>query len=107
AAIAQPKLLETKKAAVPPTAAGSTKIDNVPLSKIVRSPFNREATVTEEFVDSIRTYGVMQAVLLRPITAGLDVINQLPQEAAVKIGDTVYQLVAGERRWLGSKKAGK
>jgi ParB family chromosome partitioning protein len=48
----------------------------------------REESLTE-LTDSIRASGVVQPVVLRPVAGGR------------------FQLVAGERRWLASKRAGK
>jgi ParB family chromosome partitioning protein len=46
-------------------------------------------TALQELADSIRTSGVVQPVVLRPTANGR------------------FQLVAGERRWLASKRAGR
>jgi ParB family chromosome partitioning protein len=52
-----------------------------------RRKINEEAL--KELADSIRASGVVQPIMLRPGTSGR------------------FQLVAGERRWLASKRAGK
>jgi ParB family chromosome partitioning protein len=102
AAIAQVPILKE----VPPLDHNSAS-QNIPVGLIVRSPFNREATVDDDFVDDIRINGVIHPVIVRTITASISIINQLPQHASVKIGGTAFELVAGERRWLASRRAGK
>ena len=47
-----------------------------------------DETALNELADSIREHGVMQPILVRPLTAG------------------GYQIVAGERRWRAAKLAG-
>jgi ParB family chromosome partitioning protein len=47
-----------------------------------------DESALEELSNSIREHGVLQPILVRPL------------------GDNRYQLVAGERRWRASKKAG-
>ena len=47
-----------------------------------------DESALEELANSIREHGVLQPILVRPL------------------GDNRYQLVAGERRWRASKKAG-
>ena len=51
-----------------------------------RKDFDEETL--RELTDSIATYGVLQPLLVRPI------------------GDTGYQLIAGERRWRAARLAG-
>jgi ParB family chromosome partitioning protein len=65
----------------------------IPVDQIERNPFQTRATVDEsglkELSASIAASGVVQPVLVRPIA------------------DNRFQLIAGERRWLASKLAGK
>jgi ParB family chromosome partitioning protein len=49
---------------------------------------NFDESALEELANSIREHGVLQPILVRPL------------------GENRYQLVAGERRWRASKKAG-
>jgi ParB/RepB/Spo0J family partition protein len=91
--------------AMPPLDSNSAS-QNIPVSLILRSPFNRKPEVSDDFVANVRQFGVLQPVLVRPVKLGLDRINDLPQSARVEIGKSVYELVAGERRWLASKKNG-
>jgi ParB family chromosome partitioning protein len=65
----------------------------IPIDQIERNPFQTRANVDEnalrELATSIGSTGVLQPVLLRPLA------------------DNRFQLIAGERRWLASKMAGK
>jgi ParB family transcriptional regulator, chromosome partitioning protein len=65
----------------------------VPLDLIDPNPYQTRRQIAEEslheLTDSIRVSGVVQPVVLRPGNGGR------------------YHLVAGERRWLASKRAGK
>jgi ParB/RepB/Spo0J family partition protein len=108
AAIAEVPLAKKSLAppAMPPVELTNSASQNIPISLVLRSPFNRKPEVSDDFVANIRQFGVLQPVLVRPVELGLDRINELPQSAHVEIGSTVYELVAGERRWLASKKNG-
>jgi len=65
----------------------------IPLDQIDRNPFQTRSRVNEELLAelaaSITANGVVQPILVRPQANGR------------------FQLIAGERRWLASKKAGK
>jgi ParB family transcriptional regulator, chromosome partitioning protein len=65
----------------------------IPVDQIERNPFQTRATVDEsglkELSASIAASGVVQPVLVRPLA------------------ENRFQLIAGERRWLASKLAGK
>src|ERR1700677_4368721 len=65
----------------------------IPVDQIERNPFQTRATVDEnalrELSASIASTGVVQPILVRPLA------------------DDRFQLIAGERRWLASKMAGK
>jgi ParB family chromosome partitioning protein len=71
----------------------SGKPREIPLDQIDRNPFQTRSRVNEEqlaeLAASITANGVVQPVLVRPQANGR------------------FQLIAGERRWLASKKAGK
>jgi ParB family chromosome partitioning protein len=71
--------------------AGSTQ--EIPIESIDPNPYQTRRrineTALEELAESIRASGVVQPVVLRPVANGR------------------YQLVAGERRWHASKRAGK
>jgi ParB family chromosome partitioning protein len=68
----------------------------IPLTDIDRNPYQTRLHVDEvalnELAASIRATGVVQPILVRPV---------------MKDGGTRYQLIAGERRWLASQRAGK
>ena len=65
----------------------------IPLGEIERNPFqtrvNFDEALIAELAESIKANGVVQPILVRPLPNGR------------------YQLIAGERRWLASQKAGK
>lgn len=71
---------------------GMVSTNTLPLSEIVPNKDQPRKTFDEaaldELADSIRQHGVLQPLLVRPIATG------------------GYQLVAGERRWRASKRAG-
>src|SRR5579863_8755382 len=65
----------------------------IPIDQIDRNPFQTRSRVNEEqlaeLAASIIANGVVQPILVRPLSNGR------------------FQLIAGERRWLASQKAGK
>ncbi|MBD3770127.1 MAG: ParB/RepB/Spo0J family partition protein [Rhodobacterales bacterium] len=74
--------------------AASVGVDELPIKNIRRNPNQPRRTFDEtalqELADSIRTKGVLQAILVRPD----------PKEAGK------YQIIAGERRWRAARLAG-
>jgi ParB family chromosome partitioning protein len=71
----------------------------IPLELIARNPYQTRVTTAddpslEELADSIKGQGVMQPVVVRP----------MKQRGAQ---GELYELIAGERRWMASQKAGK
>ena len=76
----------------PPRPADGTPRE-IPLTEIDRNPYQTRTRFDEsllsELAASIAATGVVQPVLLRPLPSGR------------------FQLIAGERRWLASQKAGK
>jgi ParB family transcriptional regulator, chromosome partitioning protein len=74
-------------------AAGAHGLQEIPVDVIDPNPYQTRRKVREEslneLAESIRATGVVQPVVLRSAPNGR------------------YQLVAGERRWLASKRAGK
>jgi len=76
-----------------PAAQASGSSQEVPIDSIDPNPYQTRRrineTALEELAESIRASGVVQPVVLRPAANGR------------------YQLVAGERRWHASKRAGK
>jgi ParB family transcriptional regulator, chromosome partitioning protein len=69
------------------------KPKEIPVDQIERNPFQTRAAIDQnalkELSASIAATGVVQPVLVRPLA------------------DNRFQLIAGERRWLASKMAGK
>ena len=92
-------LLPSRATAVPPAADGavpapeSGKPREIEIGRIERNPFQTRTRFDEqqleELAASIAATGVVQPILVRPLA-----------------GDR-FQLIAGERRWLASQKAGK
>jgi ParB family chromosome partitioning protein len=82
-----PRILEVASIESPGTA------QEIPLDSIDRSPFQTRTRFNEkqlaELAASIAASGVVQPALVRPLADGR------------------YQLIAGERRWLASRLAGK
>jgi ParB family chromosome partitioning protein len=82
---------------VPTPASSASESDGkpreIPLDQIDRNPFQPRTQVNDdqlaELAASIAANGVVQPILVRPQANGR------------------FQLIAGERRWLASKKAGK
>ena len=68
-------------------------VRDIPVEEIERNPYQTRSRFDEialhELAASIKSTGVMQPVVVRPIAGGK------------------FQLIAGERRWLASQKAGK
>jgi ParB family chromosome partitioning protein len=80
-------------AAAPARAASPASTQEIAVELIDPNPYQTRSRIREEalaeLADSIRSSGVVQPVVLRPAANGR------------------FQLVAGERRWLASKRAGK
>lgn len=105
------------KATAEPAAAGTVEIAaaaaapvevtgrplEVPLERIERNPWQTRANFDEqalaELAASIRASGVVQPVVVRPLPP---VLSDNPGQQPAR-----YQLIAGERRFLASKLAGK
>lgn len=68
-------------------------VRDIPVEQIERNPYQTRSRFDEialhELAASIKSTGVMQPVVVRPSAGGK------------------FQLIAGERRWLASQKAGK
>jgi ParB/RepB/Spo0J family partition protein len=96
--------------ATPPPEAEPASV-NVLLSKTVPSKTNRRHVVTpesdHELMESIRTHGVIQPILVRPIVADCEPLHRLDEAPAYKVGEQIYEVVAGHRRREQSLKAGK
>jgi len=76
-----------------PAAQAAASTQEIPIDSIDPNPYQTRRrineTALEELAESIRASGVVQPVVLRPVANGR------------------YQLVAGERRWHASRRAGK
>src|SRR6202140_3031828 len=81
------------RASVSSGAAQTRGLQEVAVELIDSNPYQTRRRINEEslkeLADSIRSSGVVQPIMLRPGANGR------------------FQLVAGERRWLASKRAGK
>lgn len=79
-------------AAIPVAKVEGAELRELALDEIERNPFQTRARIKEDAIEelaaSIRANGVMQPIVVR-------------------VRDGKFQLIAGERRWLASKKAGK
>jgi len=77
----------------PPAAVVGEAVQQIPVGEIQPNPFQTRIQVDEvslnELADSIKVQGVLQPIVLR------------------KVADGKLQLVAGQRRWLASQRAGK
>jgi ParB family chromosome partitioning protein len=94
-------LLPPRPAVVPQIAATAIESTGKPLEisldEIERNPFQTRTRFDDsqlaELASSIGATGVVQPILVRPISN--------------PAGQPHYQLIAGERRWLASRRAGK
>ena len=88
----QPPIHQAAAAPAPAQAAGEA-VRHIPVELIDRNPYQTRSHVDEialaELAASIKTSGVVQPVTVRPEVNGR------------------FQLIAGERRWLASQRAGK
>jgi ParB family chromosome partitioning protein len=94
-------LLPSRPAVVPQIAATAVESNGkpleIPLDHIERNPFQTRTRFDDsklaELAASIAATGVVQPILVRPLSS--------------QDGITRYQLIAGERRWLASRRVGK
>lgn len=79
--------------APPPTETDGGRPREIPLDQIDTNPFQTRSQISQEqlteLAASISANGVVQPILVRPLSNGR------------------FQLIAGERRWRASEKAGK
>lgn len=87
-----PRVNAAAAPAAMPEAQGGKPLE-IAVGEIERNPFQTRVNFDEELLselaESIKANGVVQPILVRPLASGR------------------YQLIAGERRWLASQKAGK
>ena len=83
----------TEEAPRPPEKEAAGRPQEIPVGDIDRNPYQTRSRVDEqqlaELASSIAATGVVQPIIVRPLPNGR------------------FQLIAGERRWLASQKAGK
>ena len=76
-----------------PAGAAGEAVQQIPVEEIDRNPYQTrnhvDGSALDELAASIRISGVLQPITVRSVDGGR------------------YQLIAGERRWLASKLAGK
>ena len=82
--------------------APTAQVESIELARLKPSPTNPRknfnAAKLQELADSIKNHGVLQAILVRPITRTV---------VPGKIGElTGYEIVAGERRYRAAQLAG-
>ncbi|GAA5177640.1 MULTISPECIES: ParB/RepB/Spo0J family partition protein [Halomonadaceae] len=75
----------------PPSANGEERLARLPLGQLSRGKYQPRREIQpealEELTDSIRSQGVMQPIVVRPI------------------GEDRYEIIAGERRWRAAQLA--
>jgi ParB family transcriptional regulator, chromosome partitioning protein len=87
-----PAAQPTMAAAKPPSGAGDAGHRSVPIDLVQRNPSQPRKHFDEselnDLASSIRSHGVLQPILVRPIPGGK------------------FEIVAGERRWRAAQRAG-
>ncbi len=85
-------VFELSQPAQPPAANAEPGPRQIPIDLVGRNPQQPrkhfDESELEDLAGSIRTHGVLQAILVRPIAGGK------------------YEIVAGERRWRAAQRAG-
>ena len=94
--------------------APGERVEEIRLEEIEPSPYqprrHQDDFALEELAQSIREQGVLQPIVLRTV------VDRRPSTVDGQNGDArdtgaaqeiKYQLIAGERRWLASKRAGR
>jgi ParB family chromosome partitioning protein len=92
------------------------------VDEIEPSPYqprrHKDETALNELAESIKVSGVMQPILVREVSVGMARLVPEAEDGVVPAGRSgdhavtdparvKYQLIAGERRWLASRLAGK
>lgn len=96
-ALKEPEQIPKKNSATPSSNRG---VSTLAIDQIVRNPDQPrrhfDKALLEELTQSIADKGVLQPILVRPI----------PSRDTTETGKALYQIVAGERRWQATLKAG-
>ena len=100
--------------------ATGERVHEIRLEEIEPSPYqprrHQDETALQELAQSIRAQGVLQPIVLRyissadgrwPMADGGNATSSTAGEGARATPTIKYQLIAGERRWLASKQAGR
>lgn len=94
--------------------ARGERVQEIRLEEIEPSPYQprrrQDEAALEELTQSIRAQGVLQPIVIRYIVALGDrpsAIGADAGEGARATSQVRYQLIAGERRWLASRRAGR
>ncbi|MGH3777200.1 MAG: ParB/RepB/Spo0J family partition protein [Pseudonocardiaceae bacterium] len=98
------------RSGVPSGRVAGAVYQEVPIGSIVPNPKQPRQSFDEdslaELEHSIREFGLMQPIVVRPLPA-VPAIGQLPAVPAIGKPSTVsYELVMGERRWRAAQQAG-
>jgi ParB/RepB/Spo0J family partition protein len=98
----------TAAPAAPVLVPAEFPVMEIPVHLIVRSETNRQPNIDDDWVERIRREGVNSPILVRPIQATFDQFAKQPPmlEGSFAIGQMIYKLVYGERRWKGAERAG-
>lgn len=90
----------------PPAKPSKASVNQIPIDRLERNPDQPrrvfDAKLLEELTASIKDKGVLQPILVRPLPEGLAGKRKLKSGSSKE----AYQIVAGERRWQASLKAG-
>jgi ParB family chromosome partitioning protein len=122
-----PEVREVIREVVREIAVPGEGVQEIPVGEIEPSPYqprrHNDTAKLQELAASIQVSGVLQPVVVREVSAGIvRYVGQAPddqldpletaifgaqQRPEVDAAKVKYQLIAGERRWLASKLAGK
>ncbi len=111
---------EAKQKSVDEVVAKTKELQYVPVGLVIPSKHNprrrRNPEKDAELLESVRKDGVIQAIVVRPLTASVQTILDLEQKykaigvdqrAKFGPGEAVYEIVAGERRWEACVKSNR
>ncbi len=102
-------LIPAPRKAAPDVAADTASgelVREIRLEEIERSPYQprrqQDEAALQELAQSIRAQGVLQPIVIRTVPGGGNGVAEIENLQQIR-----YQLIAGERRWLASRMAGK